>query len=546
MKKKRRQNYALRVVTHLKGASGAATYDISGSVKDYFSNAALSGVSVDFQQSSVSIDSDTTDGSGNYSVSVPAGDYDVVVTKADYTDRTYSVTVSEAATENFFLSSDDLETLLSGDIAEYWRSDTNVTKDMSDLVSAWYDKPNNTRDLSNGTSANQPLYEADSVGGHPTINNVTSDRLIETSCTALSGNVGSIIWGGKIGASGSGSASTIFHWSQSGGTTNGMALRCTSADKIIGLWKPTGSVMLAEYEYGGGAYPTSGDATLFIVTYDSAGVLRLWEGTTLRGVKGGGSGKGTNSFNVVALYQECAGTNFGPDGTKTTDGVTVDTHLDSKKIYALALAYNKRYSQSVPATDPTLLKQIVYEGDSHISSPSATTWPAQLEALGAWPTNILSVNQGAGGAKVSHVAADSPDQVTPYYDGNKLANILIYEIGYNNITTGDDPTTTYNALVSEIAIHRTQGYKVYVSTQHRTNDGYETNRTSFNDLVRAGEGTDFDVMFDFGALPEFDDTDSDVPNNTTYYQGDGVHLTTAGNGVKAAEALRVMQLEGDI
>lgn len=117
-----------------------------------------------------------------------------------------------------------------------------------------------------------------------------------------------------------------------------------------------------------------------------------------------------------------------------------------------------------------------------------------------------------------------PSVVAPFF---KSGDILIHWELTNDLNTGQTPAQALVNLKSYCSQAKAMGLIVYVLTCIPRNPTWisNANRLSLNSLILAD--TSFcDGVIDVCAMAEFNEA-SDY-TNTTYYNSDGTHLTTAG------------------
>ena len=207
------------------------------------------------------------------------------------------------------------------------------------------------------------------------------------------------------------------------------------------------------------------------------------------------------------------------------------TNLTSVENYLLT-------KYAIPSPLSTSAPLVVVEGDS-LSQGINTTLNTQeypevayQGASGASPYNYR--NFAVSGSQISDLT-NRAAYVDALYQSSRAKNILYVWIGTNDMALGGlTPTQTYNALVTYCAARRTAGWKVIVRTMIPRAAYSDTNRLSFNSLVRAGWQTFADGLDDLGNDPILGQ--AGVQSNTSYYATDQVHLTPAGYGIAAAYA----------
>jgi hypothetical protein len=113
-------------------------------------------------------------------------------------------------------------------------------------------------------------------------------------------------------------------------------------------------------------------------------------------------------------------------------------------------------------------------------------------------------------------------------------NDMSYDTGLSAADAWARATTRLSALKTEFS-----GLIVCVSTCIKRTENTTLNGRidSYNDLVRAGEGSNYDVLIDFEADISAMNISTGDTTNTTYYGADGIHPKTAGQALMAPVAL---------
>ena len=178
---------------------------------------------------------------------------------------------------------------------------------------------------------------------------------------------------------------------------------------------------------------------------------------------------------------------------------------------------------------------IVVEGDSIAAGHSIGTsvvYTAKNRTL----TNYLAcANPGmevystaVTSSAVATAVARVSNHVAPRYKPGAL-NIMCLNIGTNNTTTGLETAAETLDLVRAYCLTlKGLGFKVIIATQIARNDSEGTLRDEYNDLLRAQYTQFADALADPAADPILLNF-----GNTTYFNGDGIHLNETGTGVLA-------------
>ena len=208
-----------------------------------------------------------------------------------------------------------------------------------------------------------------------------------------------------------------------------------------------------------------------------------------------------------------------------------DTELSGIVAWARA-----RNSLAAPASP---VRNLVFEGDSLTSSgSSAFSGPAFV----SYTINSLSGatkawDVAAHGQNIVQAAADAATQVDPLYDTSISKNVLCVWLGTNAMYGhSGSAATAFADLKAYCLARRAVGFKVVVVTclPRSTDVNFETDRQAFNASIRA-DTSFYDALADAGG-----DATVGAPgaqNNTTYYTGDKIHMTSAGYAVVAGLAV---------
>jgi lysophospholipase L1-like esterase len=187
---------------------------------------------------------------------------------------------------------------------------------------------------------------------------------------------------------------------------------------------------------------------------------------------------------------------------------------------------------------------LVMEGDSLTVGFQATGWdvyPLQLAVKYTDERMVSVTNQAVnasvmGGAATPNITSRA-SIVDACYDSRKSKNVLVLFGGTNDMHFGDTGATTYSRLVPYCQARQATGYKVVVLTAMPRSDagnavGFEAERQTYNASIRANWRTFADALVDVAL-----DARIGLPGcqlDTTYFNGDQVHMTPAGYGVVAS------------
>jgi len=200
-----------------------------------------------------------------------------------------------------------------------------------------------------------------------------------------------------------------------------------------------------------------------------------------------------------------------------------------------------------------------FSGDS-ITSPASFSFnfPNKLRRL-LLPYRIEFENTAIGGTNFTNLLIN--ENISPTgakldnYPSSNTSNILILGCGTNDMTSSDE-TVTYGRLrtflQSIAASNRFNTYFIGLTIPYVDNTAANTpRRFAYNTLVKNGLATDLksDVgvnaniyVIDYTTLAPFSTGTS--PSDTTYYQVDGIHPTSAGFDVMAAYVKQRLNEQG--
>jgi lysophospholipase L1-like esterase len=178
--------------------------------------------------------------------------------------------------------------------------------------------------------------------------------------------------------------------------------------------------------------------------------------------------------------------------------------------------------------------QLICDGNSLTfgtgsSNPTAESYPAQLVAL--LGTSWAEANYGVPGQSAELMNSDATTQIDPLFDSQLPKNIVIAWEGIGSINNANDTAAqAYAAMTTYIQGRQAAGFKVIVLTTMKWGTitaPKEVIRQAYNALVLANSAG-ADAVVDVASDSRLSD-----PTNTTYFNGDTVHLTDAGYAVVA-------------
>ena len=199
------------------------------------------------------------------------------------------------------------------------------------------------------------------------------------------------------------------------------------------------------------------------------------------------------------------------------------------------------YADSIPAEPAYPLDRPLYvaAGDSNTvgfgASHYATPKFASLRALRAAWNMELAVTAISGALTPGQAA-----RVIPFFDARRAKHVVSLASGTNDLATGTSGATLLTQYLAELDAMRAAGFKVIACTVQDRNGlfangvdhaSYRTQLDIFNAGVRAASAH-WDALADFALIPQLGA--DGAANDTTYFIGDGVHLTSAGQTLEQA------------
>lgn len=420
-----------------------------------------------------------------------------------------------------------LQLWLKADTGVY--SDAGVTPATNgQTIQQWNDQSGNNNHVSQATAGNRPTYRAATSGDTGQIEFLTSAKhLSNTGVTFPSGatamHVFALIRQHGVGVP----------WSAGIGASASLELYAANQDPVIYHSGRTGSddgqpasvIYLYEMRYDGSQ---ATNATK-LKSYNNARQLSNTFGganfpaslPAVNGFRVGHSGSGTGTLEWLGGY--------------LVEMAVYNAVLAGADITGLEAYFRSRAAQGSQS-------HVTCIGDSLTQGTGvavANAWPNQLQtALGhTWRL----WNQGISGLSANTWVANnySGTLVTP--GGSHPRDVVAIALGHNDLVS-----RTAAQLLTDMHTLRNAwqalGYRVGAATIPKSTalaGGAETQRTTYNTNLLADSGWDF-------LVDPASDAAFSAPSNTTYYQGDGIHWTVAGQTVAkgywqtALEALPVV------
>lgn len=179
-------------------------------------------------------------------------------------------------------------------------------------------------------------------------------------------------------------------------------------------------------------------------------------------------------------------------------------------------------------------KQMIFRGDSLTAGQAS-------EEISNYPFQVLLkrpewriFNIGVGGQRLAEMITRDVTAIDPLFDASLDENVLALLAGTNDIggegVTGAQCFARLQQWCQERKAAHPWNTRV-MTLLARTGGAFMSAITEHNALVRAGDPA-IDRVVDVGAGSPIELALSDS-SNLTYYQADGLHLTTAGYGIIA-------------
>lgn len=203
---------------------------------------------------------------------------------------------------------------------------------------------------------------------------------------------------------------------------------------------------------------------------------------------------------------------------------------------------------AAPAPEPppprgTKKPRVIFEGDS-LSSYTGNGY-SYADQLGArlQDRGIDVQHKATSGDMLTRQIKEDISGIKNLYDPSRRDNVVVLWAGTNDLHAGKSGQELYAQYKQTVSEYKKKGFKVLVLTSAQLGSGPETaqdkQRQIFNDLIRKNGGP-WDGVVDIGKMPEFSDRSTTAAANSTYYAGDGVHLTKAGYGLVARQVEKAL------
>jgi lysophospholipase L1-like esterase len=184
---------------------------------------------------------------------------------------------------------------------------------------------------------------------------------------------------------------------------------------------------------------------------------------------------------------------------------------------------------------PTPTRLLIFDGDS--LTVGVYAYPGYTDqCLMSVGGTFRAHNTAVAGQLVSAMRSNAAGRVDVLYDASVPLRAVVIWGGTNDLATGVAAATAYEDLRQYCLDRRAVGWEVVVATMlPRSFAGddadTETERSAFNALIRANWSSFADALADVAADTRIGDAGDE--NDTTYYDADKAHMTTAGYAVVA-------------
>jgi hypothetical protein len=193
----------------------------------------------------------------------------------------------------------------------------------------------------------------------------------------------------------------------------------------------------------------------------------------------------------------------------------------------------------------------------NVADPQVIVWGNSLPAgfgltygMQAFPYQLtadlgepwIGYNLGVNGQTIEQMQSRYVGTVDVLYNSRRRKNVMILVEGTNSIGPGNESAaTTYANLTALIQTCQATGYYVIVATvangTFATHPGWFGRRNALNTLIIANTAGANAVWLDPAYDARYQDT-----TNTTYFQADGLHWTSALANIAASELQLLVQM----
>lgn len=416
----------------------------------------------------------------------------------------------------------DLTPLHIPGLSGWWKADAITGLADGDAVASWSDSSPAALALTQATAGSRPTYQTNELNSLPVVRFDAVDDVLATSTPAvtLAGDW-TMFLVHKMGA-GTGGPSTPFYNGVPGTNGWGIADRGSTAFKALRVANTT-TVSTVAADTAWGIYCARGNGR----THE------LWVNGGIR-----------VAAPVATPVTPTVSTMLGKASTVTNGGDVFEAIIFNRTLSTIELDMVGRYLAKrtaltwTPIAGPVskLGPLLVMEGDSQTASTNGTSGTNLTEHVAALLRTVRVVNVGTGGHTINTMAGQSDWQIDALRS-DRAPSILTFWAGTNDLYGGDTGATAYADYVSFATNRRNNGFAVIAFTILPRSDagtpgGYETERQTFNTLIRASWRQYADALVDVAADTAIGDAGDEA--NTTYYHTDLVHLNNTGRARVAA------------
>ncbi len=195
-------------------------------------------------------------------------------------------------------------------------------------------------------------------------------------------------------------------------------------------------------------------------------------------------------------------------------------------LYTLDVNGISRSGDFYIGNDSSSSPNIVYVGDSLTVGVNGTYPYDYYITLPTWNgQSFTSSNIGVSGRTLQTMYQQAYSNLNPLYSINSGMNIAVIWGGTNDLFSGSTASTTFSYLKAFGQHEKALGFKVLVATMI-SRVGLDDQKNLYNNLIRADWPEFADGLADLAAN---NDLGADgAYASTTYFSGDGVHLTDTG------------------
>lgn len=190
-------------------------------------------------------------------------------------------------------------------------------------------------------------------------------------------------------------------------------------------------------------------------------------------------------------------------------------------------------------SEDTYSLQMICDGDSHTSATYGL-WPEQIveNSLGDWTYQKF----GRVGYTTTQVLADWSSRAGAVSLIEDIPNVYVCWCGINDVDADETANDIVSRILTIVSNAKTKGYShivvVDLLTYSSITGAQETVRTSVNSLLET-----YEASSDYFLAKVSDITVLTNPSDTTYFLGDGVHLTATGYALVSASITNTLRIK---